>query len=263
MDSGENRTDMGGHAAGSLEVMAIAPGPARWNEAGEGVVEVEPNLRLGVLSDRRLGRDALAEQGQEPGPGALPGKPFRGPARDRVQAGATCPEARHCGYLAHARMLGEARAGKKGRRMEYDPDLPWRDIRGEGYNAHIGPIRFAPLGENRWCATLVLDARHTNVGGICHGGVLLDLADVAMGASTFISADRRPCATIQLDGHFLAAAKPGQRLVAVATQLRRVRELSFMQCAIWAEGRQVMRASGTWKYLASRGPGAATTGAIV
>lgn len=160
-------------------------------------------------------------------------------------------------------MLGEARAGKKGRGMEYDPDLPWRDVRGEGYNAHIGPIRFAPLGNSRWCATLLLDGRHINVGGVCHGGVLLSLADVAMGASSFASADGHPCATIQLDGHFLAPARAGQRLVAVATQLRRVRELSFMQCDIWAAGRQVMRASGTWKYLASRAPGATTTGAIV
>jgi len=147
--------------------------------------------------------------------------------------------------------------------MDYDPDLPWRDIRGEGYNAHIGPIRFAPLGGRRWCASLVLDGRHINVGGVCHGGLLLSLADVAMGASTFAAGDGHPCATIQLDGHFLAAAKEGQRLLAVATQLRRVRELSFMACAIWAEGRHVMRASGTWKYLSSRSPGATGKGAIV
>ncbi len=147
--------------------------------------------------------------------------------------------------------------------MEYDPDLPWRDVRGEGYNAHIGPIRFASLGGNQWCATIVLDARHINVGGVCHGGMLLSLADVAMGASTFAAGGGHPCATIQMDSHFLAAAKAGQRLVAVATQLRKVRELSFMQCEVWAEGRQVMRASGTWKYLASRAPGATGMGAII
>ena len=147
--------------------------------------------------------------------------------------------------------------------MEYDPNLPWRDVRGEGYNALIGPIRFASLGGNQWCATVVLDARHINVGGVCHGGMLLSLADVAMGASTFAAGGGHPCATIQMDSHFLAAAKAGQRLLAVATQLRKVRELSFMQCEVWAEGRQVMRASGTWKYLASRAPGATNKGAII
>lgn len=147
--------------------------------------------------------------------------------------------------------------------MHYDPNLPWREIRGEGFNAHIGPIRFAELGESRWCASLVLDARHINVGGVCHGGALLSLADVAMGAATFAAGGQHPCATIQMDAHFLAAARAGERLLALATQLRKVRQLSFMQCEIWAEGRQVMRASGTWKYLSSRAPGAREAGAIV
>jgi len=147
--------------------------------------------------------------------------------------------------------------------MQYDPNLPWRDVRGEGFNAHIGPIRFAELGESRWCASLELDARHVNIGGVCHGGVLLSLADVAMGAATFAAGDGHPCATIQMDAHFLAAARAGQRLVAAATQLRKVRELSFMQCEVWAEGRQVLRASGTWKYLSSRAPGAGESGASV
>lgn len=160
--------------------------------------------------------------------------------------------------------------------MRYDPDLPWRDVRGEGFNAQIGPIRFAPLGEARWCATLLLDSRHINIGGVCHGGVLLSLADVAMGVATFEAGGGHPCATIQMDAHFLASARAGQRLVALATQLRKVRELSFMQCGIWAEGgqvgsevggqvevhreRQVLRASGTWKYLAGRARDSAETG---
>lgn len=147
--------------------------------------------------------------------------------------------------------------------MEYDPDLHWRDIRGKGYNSHIGPMRFAQLGEHQWCASIVLDARHINVGGVCHGGLLLSLADVAMGASTFAAGDGHPCATIQMDGHFIAAAKEGERLMAVATQLRKVRDLSFMRCEIWVGTRLVMRASGTWKYLASRTPGATSAGAPV
>lgn len=153
-------------------------------------------------------------------------------------------------------MLGDARTGMKGKRMRYDPDLPWRNIRSEGFNAQIGPVRFASLGEGRWAATLVLDTRHVNTGGVCHGGVLLSLADIAMGAATFEAGAGHACATIQMDSHFLAAARAGQRLVAAATQLRKVRELSFMQCEVWAEDRRVLRASGTWKYLSNRAPDA-------
>lgn len=133
--------------------------------------------------------------------------------------------------------------------MDDDSTLPWRDIRGSGFNAHIGPVRFAKVDETTWKAALVLDERHMNTGGVCHGGVLLTLADTAMGTSTFEAGGGRPCATIQLDSHFVAAAKPGQTLVATARQVRAVSGLSFMSCEIVAGGRQVFRASGVWKYL--------------
>jgi uncharacterized protein (TIGR00369 family) len=163
-------------------------------------------------------------------------------------------------------MLGEAgnRHQSNGKQrapgMDYDPNLPWRDIRGAGFNGHVGPLQFAPMGGDRWCASVVLEDRHLNNGGVCHGGMLLTLADVAMGAATYAAGGEHPCATIQLESHFIAAAKPCQRLVAVATQLRRTRELSFMQCEIWGGGRRVMRASGIWKYLSSRAPAAAGEG---
>lgn len=137
--------------------------------------------------------------------------------------------------------------------MELDPSLPWREIRGEGFNRTIGPIRFCRSGENEWQAALEIEDRHINIGGVCHGGVLLTLADVAMGAATFESGGRRPCATIELGSHFLAGTKRGQTALAVSRQSRGVRDLSFMECEIWAGGRPVMRASGIWKYLASRG----------
>ncbi|MEM1343613.1 MAG: PaaI family thioesterase [Pseudomonadota bacterium] len=139
--------------------------------------------------------------------------------------------------------------------MDLDPALDWRDIRGDGFNAHIGPIRFARRDQTRFAAALEVRAIHINVGGVCHGGVLLSLVDVAMGAGTFAAGDDHPCATISLDAHFLAAAKLGQTLLVEARQSRRVRMLSFMECTLHAGGRHVMRASGIWKYLESRAPG--------
>jgi uncharacterized protein (TIGR00369 family) len=136
--------------------------------------------------------------------------------------------------------------------MDIDPALPWRDIADSGFHSQIGPVRFARSGEATWQAALALDARHMNRGGVCHGGVLLTLADIAMGAASFAAGGERPCATIQLDSQFVAAAKEGQTLVAFARQLRAVRELSFMECEVHAGCRLVLSASGIWKYL-SRG----------
>ena len=138
--------------------------------------------------------------------------------------------------------------------MQYDPELPWRQVRGQGFSRLVGPIRFARAGENLWHAVLEIEERHLNVGGVCHGGALLTLADVAMGTASYEAAGGHPCATIEFGSHFIAAAKKGQTALAVVRQERRARDLSFMSAEIHAGGRLSVRASGIWKYRASAAP---------
>ena len=135
-------------------------------------------------------------------------------------------------------------------------ELQWRDLRPTGFNAYVGPMRFAGAGDGLWYAALDLDARHMNVGGVCHGGVYMTLADVAMGAAAYEAGGRHPCATIDFQAHFLAAAKRGQTLLAAARSNRLVSGVAFMECELTAGGRRCMRASGIWKFLASRKPAA-------
>ena len=139
--------------------------------------------------------------------------------------------------------------------MDFDPSLQWRDVTSPGFNAHIGPIRIAQISDELFAATLEIRDIHCNIGGVCHGGVLMSLADTAMGSAAYIAGGEHPCATITFDSQFLAGAKPGKTLYAQARVLRRVRELCFVDCMLSAGGRNVLRASGTWKYLASRSPG--------
>lgn len=134
--------------------------------------------------------------------------------------------------------------------------LNWEPLRPSGFNAYVGPMRFAPAGEGLWYAALDLDERHMNMGGVCHGGVYMTLADVAMGAGAYEAGGRHPCATIDFQAHFLAAAKHGQVLLATARLNRRVAGLAFMECELTAGGRTCLRASGIWKFLSSRGPDA-------
>ena len=138
--------------------------------------------------------------------------------------------------------------------MEFDESLPWRTIRGDGFNAHVGPCRIARAGPAEWHSVLEIEDRHINVGGVCHGGVILWMADTTMGTSSFEGGGGRPCATIDMNCQFIAAAKNGELLMVRSRQLRLVRDLSFMECELWSGGRQVARASGIWKYLASKPP---------
>ena len=133
--------------------------------------------------------------------------------------------------------------------MDFDPDLEWRDVRDTGFNAHIGPIRLATVSDREWAFHLDLDQRHINFGGVCHGGVLMSLADTGMGASASIAAGRAACATIAFNADFVAAVKIGHVLHGRARLVRRVRDLCFMETELWSNGRQVLRAAGIWKEL--------------
>lgn len=136
--------------------------------------------------------------------------------------------------------------------MDFDPQLGWRILEDSGFNSMIGPIRFARMAEDLWVAELTVEPRHINMGGVCHGGVYMALADVAMGAAVYEAGGHKRCATIDFDAHFIAAAKLGQTLRAEARIDRIAGDLAFMKCEVHAGGRQCLRAQGIWKYLSPR-----------
>ena len=133
--------------------------------------------------------------------------------------------------------------------LVFDKSLPYRDIRMTGFNALIGPMRFAPRGEEEWRFYLDLDTRHSNVVGICPGGVLMSLVDVGMGAAAFRAVGHRPVATISMSVQFVAAASPGIGRMDGSWLVRRVKTIVFMQCEAWCQDRCVLTGGGVWKVL--------------
>lgn len=131
-------------------------------------------------------------------------------------------------------------------RVQFDPSLPWRDIRGEGFNIYIGPIQVAKLDGDELRFALRLDDRHMNSSSVCHGGVLMSVADSGLGTCAWYAAGENPVATIDFEADFLAAAKNGQMLHGVARVIRKAREFLFMEGDLWSGERQVMRCSGIW-----------------
>lgn len=130
--------------------------------------------------------------------------------------------------------------------MKYDPTLPWRLVTGGGFNDHIGPVSFAQVGQDDYRFALLLEERHMNAVGVCHGGAMMSLADTGMGTSAFTAAGQRPVATIDFECDFLAPGKLGQMLHGQAKVVRKAREFLFMQSEIYADARHVLRASGIW-----------------
>jgi len=134
--------------------------------------------------------------------------------------------------------------------VNYDPNLPWRDLKGLGFQDLIGPIQLADLPGTDLAFALELDDRHTNANGVCHGGVMMSVADSCMGACAFAAAGT-PVATIDFECDFLAAGKIGEVLHGVAKISRKARNFIFMESDLYSGERRVLRASGIWAVLAA------------
>lgn len=138
--------------------------------------------------------------------------------------------------------------------MDMDPALAWRTVSDSGFNSLLGPIRFARIDQDTWQGLLDLQQKHMNLGGVCHGGVYMTLADTTMGISAHEASGGQRAATIDFQSHFLAAAKLGQVLTCTARANRVVSGLAFMECELEAGGRVCMRANGIWKALSNPPP---------
>lgn len=108
-------------------------------------------------------------------------------------------------------------------------------------------------GEDRAVVELDASERHANPMGTLHGGVLCDLADLAMGAA-FASglADDESFTTLELKINFL---KPvwNAHLVATGRVVRRGRSVGMVECDVTDEtGALVARASSTCLTLRER-----------
>lgn len=95
-----------------------------------------------------------------------------------------------------------------------------------------------------------LTADHSNLAGMCHGGWLMSLADMATGFACTTGSDaarRKFLPTVSLQADFLAPARPGQWAQATARVLQVGRRIAFAECLVTADGEPVLRASGTFK----------------
>ncbi len=90
------------------------------------------------------------------------------------------------------------------------------------------------------------DARHHNPMGTVHGGILCDLADLAMGTAMAATLeDGEGFVTVQLSANYLRPVKEG-RLIATGKVAHRGRSTGYTECEIVdAQGRTVAKLTST------------------
>jgi uncharacterized protein (TIGR00369 family) len=111
---------------------------------------------------------------------------------------------------------------------------------------HIGPIHVRNGGEDLTLG-LRTEERHANHRGTVQGGVLSTFADFALGRAIEADAeDGRDRATVSLTVDYLRAAKPGDWIESRTTVDRVGRTLSFADCSLTVDGKEIVRARAVW-----------------
>jgi len=111
------------------------------------------------------------------------------------------------------------------------------------FNALVGPLYERRDGE-AVAIGLAVDEKHTNSRGICHGGVLATLADLALGYAMLAkSGDKGSFLTAHLAVDYAGAARPGDWIESKVEIQHVGSRLAFANCYLVVDEKPIVRAS--------------------
>lgn len=108
----------------------------------------------------------------------------------------------------------------------------------------VGPLYAREEADGGITLGLRIEERHCNRRGLAHGGLLVTLADLALGYGLVRAGGQGSLATANLTVDFAGAAKLGQWIEARADVQKAGGALNFASCHVVADGRRIVRASG-------------------
>jgi uncharacterized protein (TIGR00369 family) len=111
------------------------------------------------------------------------------------------------------------------------------------FNALVGPLYERRDGD-AVSIGLAIEAKHTNSRGICHGGVLATLADLALGYAMLAKSGDKGFVTAHLAVDYAGAAKAGDWIESRVEIQRLGSRLAFANCYLVSAGKPIVRASG-------------------
>jgi uncharacterized protein (TIGR00369 family) len=118
----------------------------------------------------------------------------------------------------------------------------------EHFLTHTGPL-WGRREKDKLVLGFRVEPRHCNIGGICHGGMLMTFADMLLGLGARFENEEEFgfMPTVSMTADFLAPAPLGAWVEGRADLLRSTRNFLFVQCLVTSNGAPAMRASGIMK----------------
>jgi len=124
------------------------------------------------------------------------------------------------------------------------------------FNEMVGPF-FERRRGTEVSLGLRIEERHTNSRGICHGGMLATLADLALGYSTLAMGGpdgiKQSFVTVSLSLDFAGSAKAGDWVESQVEVHKTGARLAFANCYLVANGVRIVRASAIFALSGNRG----------
>ncbi|MBM7322072.1 PaaI family thioesterase [Agrobacterium sp. S2] len=130
--------------------------------------------------------------------------------------------------------------------------IDWVEEEDDGFIKLVGPIFHRTMSNESGRFRFHAEAKHKNRAGYVQGGMLMTLADRAMGKTARQGDPTRAQATVQFDMQFLEPVKIGETVEISCTVVRETRQLVFMRGELFVQDRQVASAYGVWKIIARR-----------
>ena len=121
--------------------------------------------------------------------------------------------------------------------------------RGGPFLSALGPL-YVKAGGATPIIALRLEEKHLNTRGIAHGGMLVTLADTALGIALATSRNPpQPMVTVNLSTDFADAARAGDWIEAHVDIQKVGARLAFANCYLVVGNKRILRASGVFAVV--------------
>lgn len=121
---------------------------------------------------------------------------------------------------------------------------------GGPYFRALGGLHGRRLDGGGLLVGLRIDERHLNIQGFAHGGMLVTLADGALGLNIALARGQRGAqVTVSMTADYLSSARLGDWLEARVTITRIGRRMAYANCDLHVGSRQVLRSSAVFAFV--------------
>ncbi len=125
-----------------------------------------------------------------------------------------------------------------------------------GFMKNNGGLLFREISKNEYEFKTKINKIHLNKAGITHGGYIATIIDAGAGTGAHRSSGQQPCVTISLDIKFIGTTKLGDEIIGFTKIQRKTSSMVFLICHLESNGKMIASASGIWKILKKKLPGA-------